>query len=360
MLPRSGSRALPIRVEPYFGFRDENRLYLTVRALRSAVPDYSGSRFFRNLGVMLRQYASREVEGLAITLRIPDSGGEAIERTAITGPEGFARFEIAFDEPRDLANFTRWEEVSIAWPVENSRKSVTAHILAPGKSAAFGVISDIDDTILETGITGDFRAIARNWRRVMAQMPHQRRAVAGAPALFDRLAGPAVDPAHAYPDTHREADAPTPYERPVFYVSSSPWNLFSYLFEFKRIAGMPAGPALLRDWGFNRRTLGKASHGSHKLEAVGRIVNLYGKLRFVLVGDDSQKDLIAFCAVATKQPERIAAVIIRQVAGEELPPDAQAAQQAIIKAGVPYWRGRNFADAEPFIDRLDLVAAVPG
>ena len=140
-------------------------------------------------------------------------------------------------------------------------------------------------------------------------------------------------------------------------MSSSPWNLFSYLAEFKRLAKMPFGPALLRDWGFNRATLGEKSHGTHKMEAISRIVNLYKDLPFVLVGDDTQKDLIAFGELARKAPERVRAVLIRKASEEPFSDLERQAQGAIEAAGVPLWTGRNFQDSRGFLKAHSLITA---
>jgi phosphatidate phosphatase APP1 len=345
------SKAIPIRVEPFFGFRDDARVSLTVRALRSLEPDFSSDRFISNFRTMWRLYTSREVPGLAITLSLEQPDGETVTSTVTTDSEGFARFDLPLETRWPLPMRTAWEEAVLEWSAEGALRRTPAHILAPSCLTRFGIISDIDDTILETGITGDFKAIARNWKRVMAQMPHQRRPVDGVSTLFAALAGPAVAPAS--PDA--AILAPRAHERPVFYVSSSPWNLFTYLNEFKRLAQMPAGPALLRDWGFNRRTLGRQSHSSHKIEAVSRIVDLYREMPFVLVGDDTQKDLVAFAALARRAPERVCAVLIRQVSRAPLGEDETAAEASIRAAGVRYWTGPNFSDALGFLESWGLI-----
>jgi phosphatidate phosphatase APP1 len=344
-------RQLPIRVEPFFGFRDRRRLFLTVRALRSPAPDFTGGGFLANLGIMARLYLTREVADLPITLTLQEPERDPHEVTLTTDAEGFARFDVTLGEGWELPETTLWEAARVGWPGEEGPAHVAAHILAPGRDAKFGIISDIDDTILETGITSDFKAIARNWKRVMAQMPHQRSAVEGVDALFAALAGPRIESLHHA--GHR--DMLIAHERPVFYVSSSPWNLFTYLGEFKRLARMPFGPTLLRDWGFNRATLGRQGHGSHKLEAVSRIVDLYEDMPFVLVGDDTQKDLVAFSAVAARVPERVLAILIRQVSASETSEEDRAAEAMIAEAGVPYWRGPRFEEAALFLEEQGLL-----
>jgi phosphatidate phosphatase APP1 len=215
------------------------------------------------------------------------------------------------------------------------------------------VISDIDDTIIETGITGGMRAVARNWRRILAELPEDRIAVPGADAFYGALGGGQVlppgelRPERRIPATHR----------PFFYVSSSPWNLFAYLVAFQRAKGLPLGPLLLRDWGFDRSTLGSRSHGLHKSAAVDAIVALYPDLRFALIGDDTQGDLPAYADAVARNPGRIAAIFIRTTAAHDFSPEEIAARAEIEAAGVPLWLGDSFAVGQDF---LDAAGFTPG
>lgn len=338
----------PLRVEPFFGFRSEDRLLLTARALRAHEPTFASRSFLGDLRTMLRQYLSREVPDLELEIRYSSTDCGPVTHTVRTDSEGYARFEISFPSSRERPSHTSWETATLRWkamPGAYEGGEVTARILAPGAQAGLGVISDIDDTIMETGITGNLRAIARNWKRVMVQMPSERLLVPGAQEFLSALGGDAGlvdDPASV------------PSKRPVFYVSSSPWNLFSYLVTFKRQRGFPIGPIMLRDWGFNRRTLGSEGHGFHKLESVERIVEHFPDLRFVLVGDDTQRDIIAFAQVVTARPERVAGVFIRTVSIQPPGEAARAAQSTIEQAGVPFWTGADFQEALEFLAQLDI------
>ncbi len=304
---------------------------------------------------MLSQYASHEVPGVEIEFEYRPGAGEPIKRTITTNDEGFARFDLAFASPRARPTETLWEKAVLRWNAvagEHDGGEVTAHILAPGAQARIGVISDIDDTIMETGITGNIRAIARNWKRVMAQMPGERILVPGARDFYSALGG---NPGNLLPATPVAGEIePQSRERPVFYVSSSPWNLFSYLVTFKQQRDLPLGPIMLRDWGFNRRTLGKEGHGWHKLEAIKQILDHYPDLRFALIGDDTQKDLVAFAEIVAARPEQIAAVFIRAVSWAN-PNQAQvAARTAIENAGIPFWTGADYGAVSEFLNQIGL------
>ena len=73
-------------------------------------------------------------------------------------------------------------------------------VLVPSHAAAFGVISDVDDTILETGV----QRVGRMIRQTFTGSALTRTPFPGAAELYRDLADGI---------------------NPVFYVSSSPWNL---------------------------------------------------------------------------------------------------------------------------------------
>jgi len=274
-----------------------------------------------------------------------------IRGESVTGREGFVRFDLPIAPACPPGPRTRWERAVLRWrcPDTGERREAPAFILAPGGETRMGIISDVDDTILETGITGGWRAIARNWKRVFAQMPSERVLVPGAAGLFTALGGSA----HGA-DEGVGALEPQARVRPVFYVSSSPWNLFSYLVAFKRERDLPLGPVMLRDWGFNRHTLGREGHGAHKIEAIRRIIEVFPQLSFALIGDDTQRDLSAFGRIAQDHPDRIAAVFIREVAGAPPGEEELRARAAIEAAGVPFWTGSDYRKAARFLETAGL------
>lgn len=336
--------APPVRLQPYFGYRSRDRLVLAARALRAPKPGFESRGRLRAIRTMLAQFNSREEAGVEVALEI-EVAGRIVRHDAETDREGFVRFDLALDPPFDLPPNPVWEMVALHWVNRDGPQCIEAHVLAPGTDSRLAVISDIDDTIIETGITGGVRAIARNWRRLLAELPDERIAVPGADAFYGSLGGgPVPAPGERRPDNRIPAT-----HRPFFYVSSSPWNLFSYLVAFQRAKGLPLGPFLLRDWGFDRATLGSSSHGMHKSAAIRTILAMYPDLRFALIGDDTQGDLPAYAEAAQSHPGRIAAIFIRTTARHALSPEEIAARAAIEASGIPLWLGDSFAVGEDFL-----------
>ena len=342
----------PVRIQPYFGYRSRDRLVLGARALRAGKPGFEKRGRLQAMRTMLAQFASREEAGVRVTLEI-EVHGAILRHEAETDIEGFVHFDIALDPPFDLPPHPVWEIVALRWFNRDGPQCVEGHVLAPGTDSRLAVISDIDDTIIETGITGGMRAIARNWRRLLAELPDDRIAVPGADAFYGALGGGQVLP----PGELRPEKRVPATHRPFFYVSSSPWNLFSYLVAFQRAKGLPLGPLLLRDWGFDRATFGSGSHGAHKSAAIDAILAMYPELRFALIGDDTQGDLPAYARVVEHNRQRVAAIFIRTTAADRLSPEETAGRALIEAAGVPLWLGDSYAIGKNF---LDAVGFTPG
>src|SRR5690606_38566502 len=53
------------------------------------------------------------------------------------------------------------------------------------------------------------------------------------------------------------------YKNPLYFVSSSPWNLYDMLEEFWTLNEIPAGPFLLRDLGITEDKFIKTGHMQH-------------------------------------------------------------------------------------------------
>lgn len=324
------ARNRPIAIAAYAGFRNAEKLHLRARVLRRKPLDWEARSWPQKMIDVLRLYASHEVPGARV--RFDGFGQQAEVRC---DKEGFAVFDVALaDQP--LPAHARWDRVTLTLP-DHGNARAQPPVLSAGTDGRLGVISDIDDTVIETGLH-DF---ARNWRRVLMQMPGDRVPVPGAAELYARLA------TYGHPE---EGEV----HRPFFYISSSPWNLYGFIEEFLRQHDLPRGPMLMRDWGLNRQTLGKSSHGAHKVAAIEKILGFYPGHRFVLIGDDTQGDAEAYAKAVEDFPGRVAAVFIRMATPEPLGGAKHHALEAIRATGTPVWTGSAFEAGAKLLDTLGL------
>lgn len=176
--------------------------------------------------------------------------------------------------------------VELAGPYRGltGRHTTALDVHVPRPDAAFGVVSDIDDTILETGV----QRVARMIVQTFTGSAVTRVAFPGAAELYRDLA-----------DEGRN---------PVFYVSSSPWNLHAFIVDFLRHRGFPIGPVLLRD------LLGTPAAGREgKHDRIREVLDLHPQLDFVLLGDSGERDPEIYADIVREHPRRIRAVYIREV-----------------------------------------------
>ena len=337
-------RRRPVRVQPFFGYRSRERLTLVGRTQRSRAPEFEQAGRWRTFRIMVSQFFASEVANERVTLCLTRADGEDFDFETFSDDDGYFRFDIELEGDWPYPAQTAWEVVRLGWENVDGHQSVTGHVLVPGADAQIGVISDIDDTIIETGITGGIHNVVRNWKRIFAQMPQDRILVKGADAFYGAIGGGLAVPSEQQPTgsfipaTHR----------PFFYISSSPWNLFSYLVAFQQSRELPLGALFLRNWGFNRATIGKKSHGEHKQRSISEILEHFADLRFAFIGDDTQGDLPAFAEAVAREPDRIAAVFIRTT--EKALSDVELDAKRVIESfGVPLWLGNSYAVGKDFL-----------
>ena len=282
----------PLQILPYRSFGLEDRLTVMGRVL-AQTHDFTadeGDRWWDNLADMYRRFASREVVGAPLVVRY----GEAEVRTT-SDAEGYFRIQIPLPTPVLRPGWTLADVQLEDAPAFNQVKPVTAQaeVLVPPSNADFGVISDIDDTIVLTHATS-FLKMAR---MVFLNNARSRLPFAGVAAFYQALArGPQLT-----------------QNNPFFYVSSSAWNTYDLLVDFMALNEIPSGPLLLADYGMDETSFPFASHDDHKLAQIRNILDTYTDLRFILIGDSGQRDRAIYTQINEEYPKRILAIYIRDV-----------------------------------------------
>ena len=210
---------------------------------------------------MVRLLNSAEVPGATVIAHF-----RALDHEAVTDREGYFKFNIALER-----RLEREVEIDLRLIAPRAAESgpiiARASVCVPPASARFGVISDIDDTIVWTHV-GNRRRMLWTLARSNAAT---RKPLDGVAALYrawhDGVAGDEGNP--------------------VFYVSSGPWNLYPPLIDFLRINGVPRGPVFMRDWGEHTFREWR-DHGTHKLASIREIMTAFDHLPFILVGDSGE------------------------------------------------------------------------
>jgi phosphatidate phosphatase APP1 len=297
----------------YRGYGTAEEVLVTGRVLsdRPVASAAEADAWWRNLGSALRHLETTEVPGARVQLSLPGA-----VHTAVTDDEGYFR---AWLHPHALPVLQQlWHDVQarVLEPLHPRSPHVhtTARIMVPRPDAQLGIISDIDDTVIVTDAT----RLLSMLRRTLLENARTRLPFPGVAQFYAGLHGGTGGVAG----------------NPVFYVSSSPWNLYPVLVDFLDHQGIPAGPLLLKDWGISERGILPTRHAAHKLGAIRQVMDCYPRLPFILIGDSGQEDPEIYRDIVHEYGRRIPAVYIRNVSpGVGRAAAVQALAQEVRAAG---------------------------
>ena len=286
----------PKHIAAYRAHGDAGGAELSGRVLASA--PMGGPKeddgWWDNLLNTYRRFESDEVPGVALEIAF-----RGVRVRATTDAEGY--YHARIDTPGAPMSDALWENASVA--LADGTLLTPQPVLQVGDGADFGVISDIDDTILHSSIL-DWKTAAQ---LTFLHNARTRKPLRGAATLYRAL----------------QAGAGGTRRNPVFYVSSSPWNLYDLLDDFMELNAIPPGPVFLRDIGMDPGKFVKTAGHGHKLDRARELIVRHPRLRWVLVGDSGQADAELYAAAAREFGERILAIYIRDVdPGTEDPRDA--------------------------------------
>jgi phosphatidate phosphatase APP1 len=276
-------------IEPYFGYGTRSRIVVTGRVLEytGVIESRATDTKWRNLRNMWKRFATRDVSGARVRARHGSS-----EALAVTDDEGYFAFDMELGTP--LGDGV-WHDLELDLPdapLVPGVSATPAQFVVPPARARFGVISDIDDTVVTTNVGSTLSMLAT----VLLSNSHARTPFAGIAAFYRAL--------------HEGATGDE--FNPIFYVSNGPWNLYGLLVEFFRLNRIPLGPLFLRDFG-PRMALGAKRQASQKLQHIERILGTYPRLPFVLIGDSAERDPEIYSDVVKRFPDRVRAIYIRSI-----------------------------------------------
>jgi phosphatidate phosphatase APP1 len=272
-------------LQPYRGYGTAHEVFLIGRAFRQPVGSSSEGMWgdLRDLG---RRFLRRSIADAPLLARF---GGA--EQRLRTDRDGYFRVHLAPAEPPPPGRC--WHEMELAL-ADRPGVQASGEVFVAPQGCRYVVISDIDDTIIETGVAN--KAVML-WR-LFVQGAEGRMAFPGVAALL-----------RALHDGASGGDV-----NPMLYVSRGPWSLYEVLDAFFNLHRIPIGPLLfLREWGLTFESpLPRRSKG-HKLELIRNMLALYRDLPFVLIGDSGQRDPEIYAQVVREHPGRVLAIYIRNV-----------------------------------------------
>jgi phosphatidate phosphatase APP1 len=296
-------------VQPYRGYGSEAEVFLMGRVFRQGG---MGARlregtWRRDLLDVARRLLRRGVGGAVLVARF---GGT--EHRVTTDRDGYFRVHLHPRQPPPAARLWHPMDLELLSP---PGAGGTGALFVPPPTARYVVISDIDDTVMETGVANK---VVMLWR-LFAQGARSRVAFPGVAALYKALHGGVSGGEW----------------NPLLYVSRGPWSLYEVLDEFFHLHGIPVGPILfLREWGLTlSRPLPRRAK-DHKLALIRHMLALYRDRPFILIGDSGQRDPEVYARAVREHPGRVLAIYIRNVSRRPARPRAiEALAREVVGAG---------------------------
>ncbi len=287
-----------VLITPYRSYGTHSHLYILGRVLdNEPLKITKGANIFKTIKTTYKQFDTFEIPEAQIDLRLPGK----VHATTESGEEGFFLFDDIIDENlAEHADEEGWLEYELYYKGPLGKKTelledpFKGDFLIPDPTAEYGVISDIDDTILHTGVTSFLKL--RLLKNSLLTNAYNRIPLKGAAEFYQKL--------------HMGRDN-TP-NNPIFYLSNSPWNLYEYLKLFLDHNGFPKGPILLRKF----RTPFDGSlkpEKPHKQKEIANILKTYPHMNFILIGDSGEHDASIYTDIAAQYPNRILAIYLRSV-----------------------------------------------
>jgi len=319
-------------VKVYNGYGDEDMLLVYGHVLRqSPLPKKKFKKnFWSNSMSLLRLFMTEPYRNVKVRM---EWSGVILE--AETDDDGFFKFE--WKSPREPE--PGWHDIKVE--IANTKH---AGVIGEGKvlvpyTTQFAFISDIDDTFLISH-SSDLR---KRLYVLFTKNARTRKPFEGVVRHYQLLA-------------HANTTPENP--NPFFYVSSSEWNLYDYILEFKRSYGMPEGVYLLsqmKSW-YELAKTGQTKHGG-KFVRIVRVLKEFPHQKFILLGDDTQQDPEIYAKVVEGFRDQILCVYLRNV-HKTKKPETEDYTREIRRLGVAVCYFKKSEEAIAHSQQIGLIRKV--
>lgn len=286
----------PLQIIAFQSYGTNSHFYGRGRALEDESIDLDDQHIWHLIVNTWKRFETDEIKNVSLDLKLPNN--KIIKVT--TDENGYFIAEEPLDNLCDLTNEEGWLPFELSFndgtlnrKIQNKNR-FPGELLIPSSKAEFGVASDIDDTILHTGVVSILK-----WRVIYNSIfKHAKNRI------------PLEGSAEFYHKLHRGASGKN--ANPIFYVSHSPWNLYRYLELFLRQNDFPKGPILLRSLS-NLLRKKPQDEKPQKQKEILNLLKTYPNLPFILIGDSGEHDPDIYIEIAESFPDRILAIYLRSV-----------------------------------------------
>ncbi|WP_405573402.1 App1 family protein [Winogradskyella sp. Asnod2-B02-A] len=286
----------PLQIITFQSYGTDSHFYARGRALEDESIDLEDQHIWHLIVNTWKRFETDEIKHVGLDVKLPNN-----KILKVTSDEnGYFIAEESIENLRELTNEEGWllfelsyNDVNIKRTIQNKNRFL-GELLIPSNKAEFCVASDIDDTILHTGVVSILK-----WKVIYNSIfKHAKNRI------------PLEGSAEFYHKLHRGISGDN--ANPIFYVSHSPWNLYRYLELFLRQNNFPKGPILLRSLS-NLLRKKPQDEKPQKQKEIMNLLKTYPHLPFILIGDSGEHDPDIYIEIAEEFPNRILAIYLRSV-----------------------------------------------
>ncbi|MCM2973409.1 App1 family protein [Larsenimonas suaedae] len=275
-------------IYPYRGYGSQREIFLMGRVFHQpslGLPLKSG--VLRDMADIVRRMVRWGLADREVAISVGHH-----ESVVTTDRDGYFYAHITLS--RSLPTDTVWHKAELKVLGTEETLPAVADIYVPKPDIDLAVISDIDDTVMYTGVANKIKMMYR----LFMEKADERTAFPGVAPFYQALHGGATGDAG----------------RPMLYVSRGPWSIYEILEAFFHLNNIPAGPVLfLREWGLTLQHPLPKKAEDHKAHLIESMLSLYDELPFVLIGDSGQRDPEIYADIVERYPNRIKTIYIRSV-----------------------------------------------
>lgn len=249
---------------------------------------------FRNASSIIQMFRTKTQGNADVYLEINNS-----KIHTKTLKDGYFKFCIPLNYEKKYG----WIDYKVSMIFNHKTIEMTGSYIRP-LEGNIGIISDIDDTFLISHTRNPFKKLYI----LLFKNVNTRKIFDDVVAHYQALSS-AGRPKNKQQDANNKNE-----QNAFFYVSSSEWNLYSFIVKFTEIHQLPRAVLLLKDIKtslFDFFVTGRGDH-NHKFEKIKHILEFYPNLQYVLLGDDSQHDPFLYENICKIFPVTVKAVYIRQ------------------------------------------------
>ncbi len=288
----------PLMIAPYLSYANEKEIIIRGRVLENegiVVQEDDGK--WENFMNSIKRMESDEAQAVRVLIEYENNPYQCT-----TNDEGFFTCTIPVETTPINQGDLQWSQAKVSLMDIQSKGGgtieTTADILQPHNKSRYGIITDVDDTILQSHVNSflKLRLLYETFlKNVYARLP------------FENIG----EVLHKITKDEKGASV-----NPLFFLSHSPWNLYELLHQFLEENNIPKGPFFLRDFGYKKGEE-KYEFEHHKALAIEHLLAFYPDLNFILIGDATEHDVDIYTTVYKKFPKRILKIIIRATKKED-------------------------------------------